>query len=193
MRHGSEISTPSAAALGALFLPPFLVLAAVYRDLPQNVGVIRIWVAHTSLWAAKSLFIVFRVPAMNLIHGLLASVMLSRSGDFENEGRRTAYRKAFLILLMAIGLKANFESLEAVPPSVFGPWGNWFGFGALTSIFVGLSAAFYTARKVPLPWSELRLSFVNKLALGVLAGAYLAIVAASILVSHRVTPGRVVP
>jgi hypothetical protein len=41
--------------------------------------------------APKLVFTVFRVPLMNLTHGLMAAVMLSRTTDFEDEGRRSSY------------------------------------------------------------------------------------------------------
>ncbi len=174
-----------ALVAAVLFLAPFLVLAACYRGLPPEIGVLRIWIGQATLGAAKSPFMVFRVPAMNSIHGLMAAVMLTQSGDFENARRRTAYRQVFWTLLITIGIKSNFEAIEAIPPAIFGSSVNWLGTGALATVIIGLGVALYRSRGVPLPWPELRLTTKAKFALAALFAGYLAIVCVSILASHR--------
>ena len=58
-------------------------------------------------------FAVFRVPVMNLIHGLMAGVMLSRASCFRGPERRADYAGIFATLAFTIAIKANFEALEA--------------------------------------------------------------------------------
>lgn len=123
---------------------------------------------------------------MNLTHGLMAAVMLSRSRDFEDPRRRTSYSAAFLILLFVIALKANLEALEmgALAWS-FKLLMPWFVRGGVVLIIGGLSLALVRARGVPAPWPELRLSNVDKVTLACLFAAYLATVAATFLVLGR--------
>ena len=63
-----------------MFGVPFLLVAACYVSLPVEVPVLLNPIAGKVMLAPKSLFTVFRVPFMNLTHGLMASVMLSRRG-----------------------------------------------------------------------------------------------------------------
>ena len=177
--------TASVAMLGA----PFLLLAACYYGLPVEFSVLRNPVAGPLLVAPKSLFTVFRVPLMNLTHGLMAAVMLSRAEDFEDARRRASYSGVFLTLLFAVAVKSDFEALEmgglAWP---FGAIAPWLTRGTVISVVGGFSLAFIQARGVPLPWQELHLSRLQKITLAGLFAAYLAMVTASLLVSHRAQP-----
>lgn len=49
---------------------------------------------------------------MNLTHGLMAAVMLSRASDFDGEGRGASYSALLSTLLFALALKSDFEALE---------------------------------------------------------------------------------
>jgi len=178
------------AAFVVLFSIPFLLLAACYANLPLELPVLRnpfagAW-AGTVLFAPKSLFTVFRIPLMNLTHGLMAALMLLRVTDFEDRRRRTSYSGVFLTLLFAVALKSDFEALEigglAWP---FGSVAPWLTRGSVVSIVGGLGVAFLRAQGVSLPWPELRLSRGQKITLAGLFAAYLAMVTASLLISHR--------
>lgn len=178
------------AAFVVLFSIPFLLLAACYANLPLELPVLRnplagAW-AGTALFAPKSLFTVFRVPLMNLTHGLMAVLMLLRVTDFEDTRRRTSYSGVFLTLLFAVALKSDFEALEigalAWP---FGSVAPWLTIGTAVSIVGGLGIAFVRGQGVSLPWPELRLSRGQKITLAGLFAAYLAMVTASLLIAHR--------
>jgi hypothetical protein len=125
---------------------------------------------------------------MNLIHGVMAAVMLRHASDFENGERRIAYRNLFLTLVFAIALKSDFEALDlstSGAPALHGTYERWLTLGALASVLGGLGLALARGRKVPLPWPELRLGLKDKaLLIGLFAG-YLAIVVWSLLGSHR--------
>jgi hypothetical protein len=66
-----------------MFGVSFLFLAACYSGLPVEFPVLRSPLAGALLFAPKSLFTVFRIPLMNLTHGLMAAVMLSCAKNFE--------------------------------------------------------------------------------------------------------------
>jgi hypothetical protein len=169
-----------------MFGAPFLLLAYCYGALPVDVTILRNPIAGAVLVASKSPFTVFRVPLMNVTHGIMCAVMLSRSGHFKDAQRRVAYSRIFLTLLFAIALKSDFEALELSGQAwSFGPLVSWLTRGTVMSVVGGLAIAFLHARRVPLPWAELRLSKLDKIALASLFAAYLAIVIASLLVSHR--------
>lgn len=171
-----------------LFAAPFLLLAAVYSGLPLELPAFRSPLAGAVAVAPKSLFMVFRVPAMNLIHGLMALLMLSHAADFQDAVRRTAYSNIFLTLLLAIACKSNFEALEL---SRLGHQADFpllvtmLTAGTILSVVIGLALAAIRGRKVPLPWPELRMSPIDKSALAGLLLLYLGIVAATIKVAHR--------
>jgi hypothetical protein len=99
------------AASVVTFGMPFLVVAACSAALPVAMPVLLNPIAGAMILAPKSLFTVFRVPVMNLTHGLMAAVMLSRTGDFEDAQRRASYSGILLTLLFTIALKSDFEAL----------------------------------------------------------------------------------
>jgi hypothetical protein len=170
-----------------MFCLPFVLLAVSYGAAPSDLPVLRSWIGHTALWAPKSLFMVFRVPVMNLIHGVMAAVMLSRASCFASLERRTSYANIFSTLLFTIALKADFEGLEFFASSspALRPYESWIGYGTLTCVLIGLGLAMMRGRKVRLPWPELRLTLRDKIALSVLFATYLAIVIASLAAGHR--------
>jgi hypothetical protein len=174
-----------AAASVAMFLAPFLLLGCCYGALAPELTVLRNPMAGAVLVASKSPFTVFRVPLMNVAHGMMCAVMLSHRGDFKDAQRRAAYCRIFLTLLFAIAVKSDFEALEASAQACpLGPLVPWLTRGTVLSVVAGLGIASLHARRVPLPWAELRLSKLDKVALGFLLVAYLAIGIASLLVSH---------
>ena len=137
-----------------MFCAPFVLLAVSYSAAPQELPVLRAGIGHTVLLAPKSLFMVFRVPVMNLIHGLMAAVMLSHAStfantDFPNTVRRTSYWNMFATLLLTIPLKADFEGLEfyaSVSPALH-PYERWLGPGTLLCVVVGLGLTIRAGRK----------------------------------------------
>jgi hypothetical protein len=169
-----------------MFSTSFLLLASVYDALPAELPILRVPFAGVVTAAPKSAFTTFRVPLMNLAHGLMAAVLLSRASDFDDEVRRASYGALFSTLLFAIALKSDFEALEirglALP---LGSWGHWVTAGTVVSVVGGLALAFVRGRNVPIPWTELQLSGRDKIMLAVLVVSYLATMAASLLVSHR--------
>jgi hypothetical protein len=88
----TKVTVPASALM---FAAPFLLPAACYASLPMEIPVVGNPVAGAVLFASKSPFTVFRVPFMNLTHGLMAAVMLSRAGDFEDLQSRAAYSGFF--------------------------------------------------------------------------------------------------
>ncbi len=172
-------STLTSLVLCGMFCAPFLLLAVSYVDLPPELPVLRSWIGHSTRSAPKSVFTVFRVPLMNLVHGLLAVIMLRRANDFENIQRRIAYSNIFSTLLFAIALKSNFEAAEI---SLAAPW---LGFGTLTAVVAGVGVALIRARKVSLPWPELRLPIRDRYLIIGLFATYIALVILSLAVSHR--------
>lgn len=171
-----------------MFCVPFVLLSVNYDAAPSELLVLRVWIGHTTLWATKSLFMVFRVPLMNLIHGLMAAVMLSRASDFKNMKRRASYSKLFLTLLFTIALKSDFEAMEFVATTgrVLQPYERWIGLGTFTCVMAGLALALIGGRNVPLPWLELQLPIRDKIVLSGLFAMYVAIVIASVASAHRV-------
>ena len=176
----------STIAAGLLmFSAPFLLLAALYTTLPAEMPVLRFPMA--TLVAPKSVFTVFRIPLMNLTHGLMAAVMLSHAAEFHDERRRASYFGLFSTLLFALAFKSNFEALEISSLTLpLGPFRRWATAGTVASLVGGLALAFVRGRNVPIPWTELRLSARDKIMLVGLFALYLAIVAASLLASQKV-------
>lgn len=171
-----------------LFAAPFLLLAAVYAALPAELPALRNPFAGAVAVAPKSLFMVFRVPAMNLIHGLMALLMLSHVDDFQNATRRAAYSNIFLTLLFAIACKSNFEALElsrVAQQPTSQALGSFLTAATVLSVVVGLAVAALRGRGVPLPWPELRLSRRDKFSLAGLFLLYLGIVASTAQLAHR--------
>ncbi|MBN9662038.1 MAG: hypothetical protein J0H49_27830 [Acidobacteria bacterium] len=171
-----------------LFAAPFLLLAAGYAALPPELPALRSPFTGAAAVAPKSLFMVFRVPAMNLIHGLMAVLMLSHAADFLDDTRRTAYSNTFLTLLLAIACKSNFEALELSgllqqPGSRLIP--SLLTAGTVLSVVGGLAIAIIRSRRVPLPWRELRLTARDKCSLAVLFLIYLGMVAATARIALR--------
>jgi hypothetical protein len=170
-----------------MFGASFMLLAGVYDALPIEVPILRIPIAGFVSTAPKSVFTVFRVPLMNLTHGLMAAVMLSHASDFDDEERRGSYSALFSTLLFAIALKSDFEALEirglAAP---LGSLTHWFTAGTALSVVGGVALAFFRGKNVRIPWTELRLSVRDKMILSGLFASYLAMVAVSLLLSHRV-------
>jgi hypothetical protein len=170
-----------------MFCASFVLVGASYRALPPELPVFRISFAHFVLWAAKSPFMVFRVPLMNLIHGVMAAVMLSRASAFKNMERRRAYSNLFLTLMFTIAFKSDFEALEFLVSSsrTLLPYAGWGALGALISVVVGLGMSLIRSRGVPLPWPELRLAALDKIILLGLFAMYLAIAIGSLAQGHR--------
>ena len=170
-----------------MFGVPFLLLAACYAALPVEVPVLLNPIAGAIIRGPKSVFTVFRVPLMNLTHGLMAIVMLSRTGDFEDGKRRASYSGIFMTLLFTIALKSDMEALGMSGLAwSFGPFKPWFTGGTVLVVVGGLGLAFVHARDVPIPWPELRLSNLEKIMLAALFATYLAVVGATLIVLHRV-------
>lgn len=171
-----------------LFAAPFLLLAAGYAQMPAELPALRNPFAGAVAVAPKSLFMVFRVPAMNLIHGLMALLMLSHAADFQNTERRASYSNIFLTLTFAIACKSNFEALElsrfAQQPNSHG-LATFLTAATVLSVVVGLAVAAIRGRGVPLPWTELRLSLRDKFTLAGLFLLYLGIVACTAQLAHR--------
>lgn len=167
-----------------MFGVSFLLIAAEYDAMPAELPVMRIPVVGIAAVAPKSVFTAFRVPLMNLTHGLMAAVMLSRTPDFAHEGRRASYAALFSTLLFAIALKSDFEALEIC--GLTGPFSRWVTVGTVASVLGGLALALLRGRAVPIPWTELRLSLRDKILLVGLFASYLVVVVASWMVSHRV-------
>src|ERR1700733_4425314 len=66
------------ALICVMFCVPFLLMATGYEAAPVQLPVLRVGIGHTALRATKSLFMVFRVPLMNLLHAI--AVNNSRQG-----------------------------------------------------------------------------------------------------------------
>jgi hypothetical protein len=129
---------------------------------------------------------VFRVPLMNLTHGLMAIVMLSRTGDFADVKRMASYSGIFVTLLFTIALKSDLEALGMSSLAwSFGPFNPWFTGGTVLVVVGGLGLALVHARDVPIPWPELRLSNLEKIMLTALFSTYLAAVGTTLIVVHR--------
>ena len=174
------------ALLCLMFCVPFVLMATGYEAAPVQLPVLRVGIGHTTLWATKSLFMVFRVPLMNLLHGLMSAVMLSRASDFRDEIRRDSYSKIFLTLLITVALKSNLEAMEfvSVLSPALHPYEAWLGYATLTCVLTGLALAAIGGRGVKLPWPELRLTIRDKVLLVGLFGGYLAIVIGSLGQAH---------
>jgi hypothetical protein len=156
--------------------------------MPGEVPVLRVFIGHIALIAPKSIFAVFRVPSMNLIHGTIASVMLMYAPAFTSPERRSGYSRILTTLLFAVGLKSVMEALEL---SMLGTGASaWLrsaiATGTVACVLGGVALAAWHSRKVTLPWPELQLPLATKLTLASLCGVYLLIVAASLWVAHRV-------
>lgn len=167
-----------------MFGASFLLLASAYEALPAELPVLRNPISGAVTMAPKSLFTAFRVPLMNLALALMATVMLSRTTDFEDVERRSSYFAFFSTLLFAIALKSDFEALEI--SGLARPFELWVTAGTAGSVVGGLALAFFRGRRARIPWTELRLSIRDKILLVGLFVSYLAMVTASLLISHRV-------
>ena len=182
LKHGATVT-----GCVLMFSASFLLLASVYDALPAELPVLRVPIANLIMEVPKSACTVFRVPLMNLTHGLMAGVMLSHANDFDDEGRRASYTALFSTLLFAIALKSNFEALEigglAIP---LGSLAYWLTAGTALSVAGGLALALVRGRNVRLPWTELQLSLLDKLILAGLFASYLVVVAATLIISHRI-------
>ena len=172
----------TSVALCLLFLAPFLVLGVSYPTLPTEMPVLRIPILHWIPVQSKSLLLVLRVPFMNLIHGVMAAIMVSHASDFKDSDRRSAYRNVFLTLLFAIAFKSDFEALGLSAQSSSEPW---LTYGALTSVLGGVGLAVGRGRKARLPWPELHLGLRDTTFLIVLFSGYLAIVSWSLVGAHQ--------
>jgi hypothetical protein len=169
-----------------MFAAPFLLLAGAYHTLPPELPVFRIPFGGAAIVAPKSAFMVFRVPLMNLTHGMMAAVLLTHTADFKDVRRRASYFAFFSTLLFAIALKSNFEALEISRLALaLGPIGHWAGAGTIASVVGGLILAFVRGQGVPLPWPELRMPLRDKIALVGLLGVYVAILTVSLLVARE--------
>jgi len=183
--HKSRLT---ALLLCLLFCAPFAIVGASYHALPAELPVLHLGIGHTVAWAPKSLFLVFRVPAMNLIHGLMAAIMLSHRSEFENTTRRISYSNVFSTLLFTIAFKSDLEGLDFLAPTIpaMSPYAHWIAIGTLTCVLVGVVLAMIGGRNVKLPWPELRLPLRDKVALSGLFALYVGIVIGSLAGAHRV-------
>ena len=180
-----KIST--AIVCGLMFTASFCIIGSNYDLLPAQLPVLRKPFAGIVMVAPKSAFTAFRVPLMNLAHGLMAAVMLSRAADFKDEEPRASYVAFFSTLLVAIAMKSDFEALEfsaMVSPRI-GRLRDWLTAGTVLSVVGGVVLAFLRARKARIPWAALQLSTRGKAILISLFAAYLTMVAASLLVSNQ--------
>jgi hypothetical protein len=169
-----------------MFGVPFLLLGTCYAALPVEVPVLLNPSAGAIIREPKSVFTVFRVPLMNLTHGLMAIVMLSRTGDFADVKRRASYSGIFMTLLFTTALKSDLEALGmSCLACSFRPFNPWFAGGTLLVVVGGLGLAFVHARDIPIPWRELRLSNPEKIMLAALFATYLAAVGATLIVLQR--------
>lgn len=163
---------------------PFVWLALLYDALPPELPLFRIPLGGPVIVASKSVFTVFRVPLMNLAHGLMAALMLDRVGDFKDELRKKSYSALFSTLLFAIALKSDFEALGIgglVSP--LDRWARGATAGTLVAVTGGLALALIRGRRAPFPWPELRLPVRDKVALVGLFASYVATVIASLLIA----------
>lgn len=177
----------TAIVCALMFAVSFLLIAINYDALPAQLPVLRNPVAGIVATAPKSAFTAYRVSLMNLSHGLIVAVMLSRSADFTEAGPRAAYVAFFSTLLVAVGLKSDFEALEfiAMVSSRLGQFRGWLTALTALSVVGGLALAFFRARKHRIPWAALQLTMRDKAILTALLTSYVAMVAASLLVSNR--------
>lgn len=176
------------AACVLMFGALFVLLALSWGALPLELPVLRNPLSgHVLRMASKSLFAVFRVPAMNLFHGLMAMVMLAHAADFKNRERRIFYANLFSTLLFAIAFKSNFEAMELsslAGPTLLGSYQGWLRFCSGASVIVGVGLALLRGRRAPVPWPELRFPVRDKMILAGLFALYLGVVVASSLASH---------
>jgi hypothetical protein len=169
-----------------MFAATFILVAARYAALPHELTLMRLPAAGAELVAPKSLFTAFRVPLMNLTHGLMAAVMLSCQPSFTDARRRRAYAGVFWTLLFTVTLKSGLEALGlSVLPWTLGRAGAWLTGATLATVVVGVGVAFLFAQGVRLPWPELDLGRWRAIVLIVLFAMYLGMVAVSFLISHR--------
>jgi predicted histidine transporter YuiF (NhaC family) len=164
-----------------MFCAPFILVGLSYHALPPELPVLRLGVGHTVMSAPKSLFMAFRVPTMNLIHGLMAAIMLSHRTDFEYGARRISYSNIFSTLSFTIALKSDLEGLAFFAPTI-----PWIGPATLICVLIGLGGTLVAGLNVKFPWPELRLAMRDKIALCALLATYVAIVVASVAGAHPI-------
>lgn len=169
-------------AAGAMLAAPFLLLAARYDALPSALAVLRGPGTGAVMMAQKSPFTVFRVPLMNLTHGLMAAVMLTCGAQFVEARRRLAFCRVFLALLFTVALKSDLEALE------MGSFGaaHWLTVGTVASVVCGLALALAFSRGVPLPWPEWKVGGIRGAALLALLAIYIGLVVSLPFVGRRI-------
>jgi hypothetical protein len=185
LRRAHVMSRPAVLASVVMFAASFLMVAAVYHALPPVLPILRNPFGGLLTTAPTTVFTAFRIPLMNLSHGLMAAVMVSRTRDFTDERRQASYFALFSTLLFAIALKADFEALGLAGLVVPGGWlSQWATVGTVLSVMSGLTVALVRARGAALPWPELRVPAGHKITLACLLVAYLAMVAASLRIAY---------
>lgn len=181
------MNRPTLITAAVMFGAPFILLATCYTAIPAQVPVIRMPLSHAMAVATKSVFTVFRVPLINLIHGLMAAVMLARATDFEHGERRGSYAGIWATLLFTIALKSDFEALELgslALPVALRSYSPWFTAGTVLSVLSGLTLALIRGRHAPVPWPELHLRLRDKIVLATLFAFFIGLVIASVRASH---------
>jgi hypothetical protein len=132
-----------------MFGLPFLLLATCYADLMVEMPVLLNPIGGKMRLAPNSVFAVFRVPFMNLTHGLMATVRISRTGDLEGVRRQASYSGIFLTLLFTIALKSDFEAMAIRGLAwSFGPVMPSLTGATVVTVVVGLALAFVHSRGV---------------------------------------------
>ncbi len=179
----------SLAAWSAIaFVAAFVLLAIAFPHLPAELPVLRNPVTgHIAAIAPKTLFLVFRVPIMNLIHGLMALLMLSHASQFLSVDRRAGYAGLFSGLFLTVALKALSEAIEmaASAAQALAPYTGILRFATAAVVILGITISFVRAQKAKLPWLELKLPLFDKLALIGLFALYIAVVVASTQLAIR--------
>ena len=181
-----DMSRTVAVMAGAMLIAPFLLLATRYDALPGVLAVLR-GPGGIVMIAPKSPFTVFRVPLMNLTHGLMAALMLTCSVQFVEVRRRRAFLHVFLALLFSVALKSDFEALEmGTLGGSFAAAARWLTVGTVASVVCGLVLALVFSRGVPLPWPELKVGVRRGSALLMLLALYIGLVVSAFLVAQRI-------
>lgn len=165
------------------------MVAASYAGLPPVIPILRIAIGHVVMVAHKSPFMVFRVPVMNTIHGVMAAIMLRYAPGFADSARRRGYCNVFWALLICVGFKSLLEASDFAAtafPRAFGWSETWLVPCTLATVILGVGVAAWQSTNVRLPWPELRMKRRDIVLLVGLFGIYLAIVAGSVVGSHRI-------